>query len=148
MPTAPVPTKIRGYEGQLYYTPSGGAETLWVNITDIDIDTKADDIDASDHATAGWKDRLTGLKEWTGTFKATAIQSGADLQAIYSAFSTGANVGFSFRPQDVTGGLAYTGTAVVSSFKHGAPNSGVQTLDVSVSGRGALVLGTVATAGV
>lgn len=145
--SAPATTKIRGYEGQIYYTPPSGSATLWVNITDIEVDSKADDIDASDHSASGWKDRLSGLKDWTVTCKALAMQSGADLEAIYAAYSSGATLAISFRPQDVTGGIAYTGSAVVQSYKHAAPNNGVQTLDVTLAGRGVLTQGTVTTGG-
>ena len=144
---APAPTKIRGYEGQVYYTPSGGSETLFANVSDFDLDIKGDAIDASDHSTAGWKDKMTGLKEWSGTIKASAIQSGVDLQAFYAALTGGTTLAGSFRPQDVTGGLAYTGSFVVTGYKHSAPNNGLQTLDISIEGRGALTLGSVATAG-
>ena len=147
MPTAPAQTKIRGYEGQLYYTPSGGTETVFVNLTDIDVDVKADEIDFSDHATIGWKDKAAGLKEWSATVKANAIQSGVDLTAFYTALTGATNLGISFRPQDVAGGLAYTGTCSITSYKHSSPNSGAQTLDLTLSGRGALVLGAVAVAG-
>lgn len=143
----PTSTKIRGYEGQLYYTPSGGSETLFANVVDFDIDVKADSLDASDHATVGWKDKLSGLKEWTATVKANALQSGVDLSAFYTALTGGATLAGSFRPQDVTGGLAWTGSFVVTNFKFNSPNSGLQTLDLTLEGRGALVLGTVATGG-
>lgn len=140
-------SKIRGYEGQVYYTPSGGTETLFANVSDFDIDVKGDSIDASDHSTQGWKDKMTGLKEWTGTIKASAIQNGVDLENFYAALTGGTTLAGSFRPQDIANGLAYTGNFVVTGYKHSAPNNGLQTLDLSIEGRGQLTLGQVVTAG-
>jgi predicted secreted protein len=144
---APASTKIRGYEGQLYYQIGAGTNTLWANVTDITVDVKADDLDASDHATVGWKDKMSGLKEWTGKFKANFMQSGVDVLALYAALTGATNLVLEFRPQDVTGGIQYTGTCVIVDWSHADPNSGLQTVDISVSGRGALVLGTVTTGG-
>jgi hypothetical protein len=38
------------------------------------------------------------------------------------------------------GRLSYTGTAVITGWKHGAPMNGVQTIDFTISGRGALAI--------
>ncbi len=145
--SAPLPTKMRGYEGQVYYAVNGGASAIFANIVDTDIDVKVDSIDASDRATQGWKDKLGGLKEWSGTIKANAIQSGVDLEAFFAALTGGLTLTGSFRPQDVTGGIAYTGAFVITSYKHSSPSSGLQTLDLGIEGRGALTLGTVTTGG-
>lgn len=139
---------MRGYEGQIYYTLAPATETLWTHITDIEVDCKADDLDASDHATQGWKDKLSGLKEFTGTFKAMLLQSDADATSLFGAFTTGATLALGFRPQDVAGGMAFTGNCVITGYKLSAPNSGVQTVDITVAGRGALQQGTITTAGV
>ena len=106
--SAPAQTKIRGYEGQVYYAVNGGASAIFANVVDFDLDIKVDSIDASDRSTVGWKDKLGGLKEWTGTIKANAIQSGVDLQAFVAAVVGGLTLTGSFRPQDVTAGIAYT----------------------------------------
>ena len=140
-------SKLRGYEGQVYYGLSTATEAIFANVVDFDLDVKADSIDASDRSTTGWKDKLGGLKEWTGTIKANAIQAGIDVAAFYGALVNGATMTGSFRPQDVTGGLAYTGSFVITSYKHASPNSGLQTIDLSIEGRGPLVLGTVTTGG-
>lgn len=138
---------MRGYEGQLYYTPLAGTATLFANVTDIDIDVKADEIDFSDHSTQGWKDKAGGLKEWSGTVKAMALQGGVDETVFFNALVGETNLGISFRPQDITGGFMFTGTCAVTGYKHSAANSGAQTLDITLSGRGALVPGTIVASG-
>ena len=140
-------TKIRGFEGQLYYTVSPATETIFANVIEFDLDIKADSIDATDKSTTGWKDMEGGLKAWTGTIKANAIQSGTDLPAFYAALIGNSLLAGSFRPQDITGGLAYTGSFRVTGYKHAAPINGMQTVDLNVEGSGALVLGTVAEGG-
>lgn len=139
--------KIRGFEGQLYYTLAGGAETLFANVSDFDLTIKADSIDATDKSTTGWKDKEGGLKEWTGTIKANLIQSGTDVTNYYGALVGNTLLAGSFRPQDITGGLAWTGNFRVTNFKVGAPMNGMQTIDISAEGSGALTLGVVAAGG-
>jgi hypothetical protein len=141
-------TKIRGYEGQLYYNLVGGAQALYANISDWELDVKADEIDFTDHSAVGWKSKGSGLKEFTGTIKAMAIQNGVDQTAFFSALSGATNLLADFRPQDVTGGISYTGTISITGFKTGAPNSGAQTVDITFTGMSPLVQGTIATAGV
>jgi hypothetical protein len=140
-------SKIRGYEGQLYYTPSGGARAKYANVSDIQIDIKSDEIDFSDHSAAGWKDKAAGLKEFSGTLKAMAIVSGVDEAAFFSALNGATDLTLDFRPQDVTGGKNYTGTISITGFKHGAPNSGPQVIDVTFIGRGPLAQGTITAGG-
>lgn len=139
--------KIRGYEGQMYYAVGGATETLFANVVDFDLDVKVDSIDATDRSTVGWKDKFGGLKEWTGTVKANSIQNGVDLIAFFAALTGGLTLQGSFRPQDIAAGLAFTGTFVITGFKYSSPGTGLQTLDLTIEGRGALVLGTVTTAG-
>lgn len=139
--------KIRGYEGQLYYTPAGGARKLYANISDWEFDIKADEIDFSDHSTQGWKDKATGLKEFSGTIKAMAIAGGVDQHAFFDAIFAATDLVGDFRPQDVTGGDNYVGTISITGYKAGAPNSGAQAIDITFTGRGALTRGTIAVGG-
>lgn len=140
--------KIRGFEGQMYYGLAANAEAIFANVVSFDLTVKADSIDGSDRSTTGWKDKLNGLLEWGGTIKANAIQSGTDVGAFYSALVSHATMFGSFRPQDVTGGVAYTGSFVITDYKHSSPESGLQTIDLTIEGRGPLVLGTVTAGGV
>ena len=140
-------SKIRGYEGQVYYGLTTATEAIFANVVSFDLDIKADSIDGTDRSTIGWKDKLGGLKEWSGTVKANAIQAGADVAAFYNALVNGSTMTGSFRPQDVTGGLAYTGSFSITGYKHSSPESGLQTIDLTLEGRGALVLGAVTAGG-
>ena len=145
--SGPPSGKMVGIEGQVYYAVAGNASALFANVVDFDLDIKADEVDLSDRATQGWKDKRTGLKEWSGSIKANAIQNGVDIDTFFDAIAGGLTLTGSFRPQDVTGGMAFTGSFVITSFKYSAPGTGAQTIDMGISGRGALVRGTVATGG-
>lgn len=143
----PTDTKIRGYEGQLYYTVGSGTKTLYANVTDIELDIKADEIDFSDHSTQGWKDTAPGLKAFSGTIKAMSKSLGTDEDAFFDAIVNSTDLTLEFRPQDVTAGRSYTGTIGITDYKAGAPNSGAQVVDISFVGRGALTRGTITTGG-
>lgn len=143
----PTVTKIKGYEGQLYYTLSGGTRKLYANVTDIQLDVKADEIDFSDHSTQGWKDTAPGLKAFSGSIKAMSTAEGVDEDAFFDAIVNSTDLTLEFRPQDVTAGRSYSGTIGITDYKAGAPNSGAQVVDVSFTGRGPLTRGTITTAG-
>lgn len=145
--SGPPSGKMVGSESQVYYTPAGGASTLFANIIDFDLDIKADSIDVSDRSTLGWKDKRTGLKEWSGSMKATAIQLGVSFEDFFDAITGGTTMTGNFRPQDVTAGLAFAGSFVITTFKYSAPGTGAQTIDIGIEGRGPLVRGTVTAGG-
>ncbi len=139
----PTVTKIRGYEGQIYYTPSGGTATLYANVSDIEIDITADKVDFSDHSAQGWKDTASGLKQFSGTIKAMAIANGVDEAAFFAAMSGDVDLTLDFRPQDAPTKKNYTGLISITGYKHAAPNTGPQTIDISFDGRGPLTQGVI-----
>lgn len=139
--------KVRGFEGQIYYTPSGGASTKAANVIDFDLMVKGDTVEGTDKSTSGWKDKECGLLEWSGTAKLNLIQSGADVTAFYSALLGNAVLAGTFRPQDLTGGLQWAGYFRILSFKVAAPMNGLQTYDIGIEGTGPLTLGTVVLGG-
>jgi hypothetical protein len=146
--------KIKGYEGQVYYSvpaQNGLAavpSALFANVVSFDLDVKGDTIDWSDRATLQWKDKTTGRLEWSGTVKANAVQNGVETIAFYAAITGSLNLTGEFRPQDVTGGIAWTGTFVITGYKFSSADSGSETIDLTIEGRGALILGQVTAGGV
>jgi len=110
-----------------------------------DVDIKADEIDASDHDTEGWKDKLDGLREFSGTVDVmnfTDDQTQLDL--VDAMLSGSIDVQAEFRPLDKVGEVNYTGTIRFTGLKFGAKGSTAQESNYTFSGRGALTRGVIA----
>ncbi len=139
--------KLQGYLAKLYLTPSGGTEVSIANLTKVDVTVTAKEIDTSDHDTLGWEDTISGLAKWSGTAGFLYVTNSASRQALFNALVNKTPVALSFRPTDVTSEEAWTGNAVITSFKVAAGNSDAQAVDIAFSGKGPLTPGTVAVAG-
>jgi predicted secreted protein len=110
-----------------------------------DIDVKADDIDASDHDSVGWKDSLDGLREWTGTIDAMYFTNDAtQLALIDAALAGGIDINGDFRPLDASTEVKYTGKFRILDFKTAAKGSTAQAVNLSFKGRGPLTRAAIA----
>lgn len=69
---------IEGYGGGVYIgsTPKKVAE-----IANWSLDLSADDIDITSFDSQGWRERLQGIKEWSGSFEGNFKPDDADGQA-------------------------------------------------------------------
>lgn len=104
-----------------------------------DMNVKADSIDASDHDSQGWKDKLAGLKEFTGTIDAMYFTNDATQLSLIDAILTGnVVIAGDFRPLDSTGEVTYTGNLVITDFKTAAKGSTAQAINLTFEGRGPL----------
>jgi predicted secreted protein len=149
MPT-PAAGKLQGQRSQFSYLAPGGSgsQVQLKSITGWEMTVKVDEMDASDHDSAGWKDKLSGLSEWSATVSGIYFEGDASQVGILNALIAGAvgngNVACSFFPQKGVAGdatMVYTGTAIITDWKQGAKQGSAQTIDVTLSGRGALVIG-------
>lgn len=140
--------KLSGQRSVFTFLAPGasGQQVTLKSITAWDIDITVKEIDASDHDSQGWEDKLEGLASWKATIKGLYFEGDATQQAILGALVAGlsgnGNVGCSFYPQKGTvgdGTLVYTGTGVVTSYKHSTAQSAAESYDLTISGRGPLV---------
>lgn len=135
--------KLQGIKSQFSYTVGSGAATQLVSLSSWELDVKADEIDGSDHDSAGWADILTGLAKWTGSVKAVRFDGDASQQGLEDALAA-ALVGNTtitglFMPVKNTGNPAYSGNFSVTGYKPSdGGTKGIQTLDFTLSGRGPL----------
>lgn len=135
--------KIAGKDGLLF-----NGTTKVVGLTDFELEATADEIDASDHDSGGFKDYLNGLVEWKGTAKFMYQNTDATQKAVRDAVSSGAAIPAKFYPAGsstgtpATGDVEFSGNVRILSWKYSSPNSGGQTMDVTFRGSGALTEGT------
>ena len=107
------------------------------------LNVNAEMIDATTKSSAGWKDVLPGLKDWS--IDAEGIVAWDATEGVSQAFAditgrTQVTVKFSM---EVTGDKRYTGTAYVSTLSMSAPLEDVITYSLSFAGDGAITEETV-----
>jgi predicted secreted protein len=137
--------KLRGYEGQAYYTIGTGTQAKIAHLSAWDLDIKADDIDFTDHDTDGWKDTGSGLKSFSGTAKLMYYTNALSQADLFAALTGAEDVAMDFRPVDVVGETAWLGSVAITGYKLGAALSDAQAIDITFSGRGILTKGTIVT---
>jgi predicted secreted protein len=109
-----------------------------------ELDIKADSIDASDHDSQGWKDKLAGLKEFSGTIDLMYFTNDATQLSVIDAVLAGnVTVAGEFRPLDTTGEVKFTGNLVILDCKLAAKGSTAQATNLSFEGRGPLTRGSI-----
>lgn len=138
--------KLEGRLAQIYVTIDA-TKTKIGHLTDYEIDVTAAEIDASDHDTDGWEDKLTGLKSWKGTAKYLYLTTEATHTALFDAMVSNADLEVEFRPVDAVDEVCYQGTMRLTDWKLAGGNSDVQAENISFSGRGPLTAGTIAAPG-
>lgn len=125
------------------FTP--GAVAKLAHCAGWDIDIKADNVDATDHDTIGWKDFLDGLREWSGTIDAMYFTDDpTQLELIDAMLSGSIDVAGEFRPLDKAGAANYSGTIRLTGAKMSAKGSTAQAINLTFQGRGALTRGVIA----
>jgi len=86
-------------------TGTGGAVKLGANkiaeLSNWSLDLGADDIDITSFDSAGWKEYLAGLKEWSGSLEGNFKPDDTNGQkAILQAWLAGTALDFSFKVND------------------------------------------------
>lgn len=117
--------------------------TAVAHATSHTLNVSADMIDATTKSSAGWKDILPGLREWS--IDAEGLVAWDATEGVEEAFAditgrTQVVVKFS---TEVTGDARFTGSAYVSQCNISAPLEDVVSYSISFAGDGALTLETV-----
>ncbi len=88
------------------------------SLQDWDLDVTAKEIDASDHDSLGWEDKLLGLASWKGTVKGVYFEGGPTPQGIFTSPTAGlvgnGTIACTFYPQ-----LGTVGDGSLSLHRHG-----------------------------
>jgi len=100
---------IAGYGGGVYIgdTPKKVAE-----IANWSLDMSADDIDITSFDSAGWRERIQGIKEWSGSFEGNFKPDDTDGQAaLINAWLAGQKVTLELQ---VNSTVKFSGDALVT----------------------------------
>jgi len=126
--------KLHGKEARIF----NGAQEI-ISARTIDVDVKSDTVDATDHDSAGWHEKLYGNKTWTGQTDHAFVLADVSQDALFTALSGATILTIKVYPNGTGSGKPeYTGTALVTDYKYNAPNADIQTLAITLEGTGAL----------
>lgn len=130
-----------GFESQVYVSFAGptGPWNRMPKMRDCSLEMNSDEIDASNHDTAGWKEKLNGLKEWSASGEYLLIDAGSTVQdQIEQAYLDNTTIDMLFVPKVGAGLRGYTGAAVVGTVSQKGPTSDPYTVSFELRSRGAL----------
>ena len=101
---------IAGYGGGVYIGDT--APTKVAEIANWSLDMSADDIDITSFDSEGWRERIQGIKEWSGSFEGNFKPDDTDGQAaLINAWITGQKVKLELRVND---SMKFSGEALVT----------------------------------
>lgn len=99
------------------------------------LNRSAELIDVTDKvSTGGWKENLSGFKEWSLDCDGLYVVSDTAYASLVSAFNAGTPVSVTLSD----GTLTYTGSGYITDFPLEAPYDDALTYSVSITGTGAL----------
>lgn len=124
----------------LIYVNTGATETepTWTLIggqRSGDLSRKADEIDASDKTSGGWKTSLPGLRSWSLDLESVYLAGDTGAKFLEAAFLAGKQVHIKFKYPDKS---YVTGWAALTECSISTPHDDVATLKGTLSGAGPL----------
>lgn len=130
--------KLRGVNFELYHTT-----TKVPGVHDITMTVTVQEIDASDHDSSGWGEKLTGTSDWSVDVSGIYKDQDTEQLALIALSIAGTAAAFKMRPNGTgTGQTEFSGNARVGTWTITGPQDGVQAFNFKLSGAGALTPGT------
>ena len=130
---------IVGYGGGVYI---GDTPTKVAEIANWSLDMSADDIDITSFDSEGWRERMQGIKEWTGSFEGNFKPDDTDGQAaLINAWLTGQKVTLELQ---VNSTVKFSGDALIT-LSIETPVDDKASFSCDFSGTGALTPSGVST---
>jgi predicted secreted protein len=134
-----------GKESQIDVNFAGGVGAFnpIPKLVETNLELTADEIDASSHDSAGWKEKLAGLKDWSlsGSYRLIDV-SDAVQDGLETAFLNGTDVYIRLIPKRASGLRRYDGVAVVTNLSQSGPLNDPYDVSLELSSRGALTKAT------
>lgn len=100
------------------------------------LNRSADEIDASNKATSGWKTSKAGLRSWSMDAEAVAVLDNVGAEALEYAYINGLEINVQFKYPD---GSYYSGWGSITDFSLETPHDDVATISATISGNGPLM---------
>jgi predicted secreted protein len=144
---------IPGFKATMYLatSSSGGTARKLGELKDFTLTLAGGTLDATSKDSAGWKEHLPGLKEWSGSGSAQYLMESADVgqEEAYTALTGGHPIYCWLKEASTaTGGggtQVWKGLAVVTGLDVESPLDGPAGYKVSLKGTATLAKGTIST---
>jgi len=142
MATASIP----GFKASLYLatSSSGGTIVKFGELREFTLNVAGGALDATSKDSAGWKENIAGLREWSGSGSGLYLLESTDAgqAAVFNALTGGSPVWVQLRQATTVGASAavqlYTGQSIVTGFDIESPLEGPAGVKVSVKGTATL----------
>ena len=102
---------------------------------DVTLNLSSDEIEVTTKTSAGWKEFLAGLHEWSIDAELLWVPSETMYDTLQAAFLNRTSIACVFEDGD---GYGYTGNGVLTQFGAGNPLADAMGITVSIRGSGAL----------
>lgn len=140
---------IPGFKASLYVSATSdaggttGVGVRFAELKDFTLTIASGAMDATSKDSAGWKEHLPGLKEWSGSGTANYLQetSGVGQTSAFAALTAGSPIGIILYPKSTAtadAGQAWRGQCVMTGWDVESPLDGTATLKLSLKGTGAI----------
>lgn len=133
---------IAGYNALLYVSTDGGTTYNPIGeLKDVTLTVKQDAIDATSHDSAGWKEFIPGVSEWTAKAEALYIDANATQDAVFNALINKTILKFRLTPKTGSGLEKFEGSGIITDWELAGPNTAAAAVSISIQGTGALTKG-------
>lgn len=107
---------------------------------EVNLSVEVGDIDATSLDSAGWEERLDGIKSWSGTAAGFYLEANAGQDAVWAALEGSTALKLRFRPKGaLAGAKQFVGDIRIRGYNLAAAVSDALAKDISFSGTGAIV---------
>lgn len=122
---------VKGFNGVL----KAGTKTV-AYARDVELALDSDDIDVTTRNSAGWKEFLQGLKEWTLEIAQLYVSDDDAIQVLIDSWMNGTPVAIAIKDDADQG---FDGTGYVKSLRFAQPLTDAVGIPATIRGTGALV---------
>jgi len=116
----------------------GGGATVIGQARDVTLKSSAGIIDVTSRASAGWKEKLQGLREWSVSAGGVWIPDDTGLELIFAAYIAGTILAMTMKHITGATGHGYSGNVIVTGWGEEQPLEGGIMVPMEFEGAGAL----------
>jgi predicted secreted protein len=132
-----LPQKLQGYKAQLAYNPGSG-NVLIAGLKDVDGGFTVEELDATDHSNNGWKSRLAGLNDFSGSATLDFIAGDTSQQYLLNAVLNHTALTLTLYPVVSAGSTvqSFVGSAIITDWKWNGKTTDLQGVQITLKGNG------------
>lgn len=132
-----------GYTGIIKFSTSTGSSLATLaEMREFSITVTHGPFDATSHDSSGWREKVKGIREWTGSAEHVYVDDNATQEALFNALSGGTKVDIAAYPVGSSSGSHWTGSGFITNWELSSPNEDIHLTNVDFEGTEAIALTT------